>query len=170
MRYTYIESIFSSEIYVHGVNLPYHKQENLNWHRVNSLNWDRVNLPSIGDHRRRKSHLKQLRLPQFPTSFHRSPRKYQTRFPGSPQDFKHVFTWVNGVPAAQKSGQENRWIWIFKKSKSDRLREWYTRIESMYIERRLTLCTYISLDCIYSACSLAPTLFGITAYNGGRLA
>ena len=36
------------------------------------------------------------------TPVKRSPRTYQTRFHGSPQIFKRIFTWVNGVPGTQK--------------------------------------------------------------------
>jgi len=74
--------------------------------------------------RRRKSDFTWLRLPWFPTSFHRSPRTHQTRFLGSPQNFKQDFTWVNGVSVTQKSGRENRRIWRSKYLKSDLLREW----------------------------------------------
>jgi len=73
------------------------------------------------NHRRRKSNLKQLRLPKFPTSF---PRTYQLRFLGSPKNFKHGFTWVNGVPVTQKSGRDNCRIWGSQYFKSDLLREW----------------------------------------------
>jgi len=76
------------------------------------------------NHRRRKSDLKQLRLPKFPTSFHGCPRTYQSRFLGSPKNFKQGFTWVNGVPVMQKSGRDNCRIWGSKYFKSDILREW----------------------------------------------
>ena len=49
-----------------------------------------------------------LRLPKILTSFHGSPRIYQTRFVGSPQQFKQGFTLVNGVPVTQKSVRQNR--------------------------------------------------------------
>jgi len=52
--------------------------------------------------RRRRSDSKWLQLSKFPTSFHRSPRAYQTRFHGSPQIFIQVFSRVNGVPVTRK--------------------------------------------------------------------
>jgi len=61
---------------------------------------------SVTCHRRRRS---ELRLPKIPTSFHGSPRTYQSRFLGSRQSFKIGFTWENGVPSlnrvAGKTGQ-----------------------------------------------------------------
>ena len=42
-------------------------------------------------HRRRRSHLKQVRLPKFPTSFYGNPLTCQTRYHGSPQNFKQIF-------------------------------------------------------------------------------
>ena len=53
-------------------------------------------------HTRRRSDLKSLQLPKFPTRFHKSPRTYQTYFRGSPQNFKQGFIWVKitqkGIP------------------------------------------------------------------------
>ena len=43
-------------------------------------------------HGRRRSDLKELRLPTFPTGFRGSPRTHQTRFHGSLPNFKRVFT------------------------------------------------------------------------------
>jgi len=56
----------------------------------------------VWQHGQRRSDFKQWRLPNFPTSFHVSPRTYQTCFLGNPQKFKQEFTWVNGVPVTQK--------------------------------------------------------------------
>ena len=50
-----------------------------------------------------------LRQPKITTSFHGSPRTYQTRIHESPQNFKQIFTWVHEVPFTQKIYQENRW-------------------------------------------------------------
>jgi len=55
---------------------------------------------------------------------HGSPRTYQTRFHGSPQHFKLISSWVNGVPGNQKILRENRKIWRCKYLKSDLLRAW----------------------------------------------
>jgi len=52
--------------------------------------------------------LKMMATANFPTTFHRSPRTYQTRFLGSPQNFEQVSTWVNGVPVTQKNSRWNR--------------------------------------------------------------
>jgi len=76
-------------------------------------------------HRRRRSDLKQLRLPKFQTSFHGSPRTYQTRFHGSPQIFKQNFKWGNGAPGTKKIYQDYWQIWRSKYLKSDLLRERY---------------------------------------------
>jgi len=79
--------------------------------------------PDTTNQRRRRLGLKQLRLPKFATSFHRSPRTYQTHFLGSPQNFKQGFTLVIGVPVTAKERWENRRIlrsWYFK---SDLLHE-----------------------------------------------
>jgi len=60
-----------------------------------------------GVHRWRRSDLKWLRLPKFQTNFHKIPRTYQTRFQGSPPNFKRIFSWVNGVPGTQTILREN---------------------------------------------------------------
>jgi len=61
----------------------------------------------LGVYRRRRSELKYVRLPKYPTSFLGSPHTYQTRFLGSPQNSKQVFILVNRVPVTRKIYQEN---------------------------------------------------------------
>jgi len=50
-------------------------------------------------HRRMRSELKWLRLPKYQTSFHRSPRNFQTNFQGILQNLKQIFSRVNGSPS-----------------------------------------------------------------------
>ena len=82
-----------------------------------SYMWDMVIIHTC--HERRKLDLKSLQLPECTTSFHGSPVLIRQFIHGSPENFKRVVTWVNGVPVTQKIYQENWSIWRSKYLKSD---------------------------------------------------
>jgi len=77
------------------------------------------------NHGRRRSDLKRFQLPNFQTSFHGNPRTFHKRFHRSDQDFKQIFTGVNGSPCHSKKTRKNSSIWISQYLKSDLLREWH---------------------------------------------
>jgi len=85
------------------------------------VKWDMCSCQMQTSHRRRKSDWKYLRLPKFPTSFHRSPRIYHTHFLGISQNFRQGFTGINWVPFTQKSLRWNRKIWRSEHFRSDLL-------------------------------------------------
>ena len=67
------------------------------------------------DYGRRRSDLKWLWLPKFPTIFDGSPRNFQISFYGSPQNLIQIFTEVNGSPRHSKEWKlSNLEIQIFQ--------------------------------------------------------